>query len=79
MQKARVKFGVSAGLLNRGSMRKALQKLKADVLWEEEDADVRIEEAKGLLDSDFWFICSCSEGLALRVKDWYHQLEQQFT
>lgn len=53
---AKLKFSIEAGALYRRAMRTQLNKLKADILYEDPDANVEILESKSLLESSFTFI-----------------------
>lgn len=66
---AKLRFPLEVGILLRSSVRRALNKLKRDVEWEEPQAVFKIEEEKGLLSSIFYVeITNISAQLALSVK-----------
>ena len=74
----KIRFTIGAGFLVRGQLRNRLSSLKQKVLFEESQANIRIDEVGGLLGSDFYVvITNISDEMAQRLLNWYNKSKKE--
>ncbi len=77
MRVGKIKFSVVAGLLVRGQIRRALNKMVADIRFQSPGSKCYLDEDKSLLESEFTFVGQdLPENIIEGIKDWQKKVEK---